>query len=44
VSTREGSQRERAESTREGAQRVRGARRADRPALAPDGLSEERAE
>ena len=30
-------------STREGAQRVRGATRADRPALAPDGLSGERA-
>jgi hypothetical protein len=30
-------------STREGAQRVRGAARADRPALAPDGLSGERA-
>jgi hypothetical protein len=31
-------------STREGSQRVRGATRADRPALAPDGLSEEWAE
>jgi len=31
-------------STREGTQRVRGATRADRPAHAPDGLSEEWAE
>jgi hypothetical protein len=31
-------------STREGSQRVRGATRADRPALASDGLSEEWAE
>jgi hypothetical protein len=30
-------------STREGSQRVRGATRADGPALAPEGLSEERA-
>jgi hypothetical protein len=29
-------------STREGSQRVRGATRAERPARAPDGLSEER--
>jgi hypothetical protein len=29
-------------SAREGSQRVRGATRAERPALAPDGLSEER--
>ena len=40
----EREQRERAMSERERPQRERGARRADRPALAPDRLSEERAQ
>ena len=44
MSEREGSQRERALSEREGSQRERGATRADRLALAPGGLSEERTE
>jgi len=43
VSEREGSQRERGVSEREGSQRERGATRAGRLALAPGGLSEERA-
>jgi len=44
MSEREGSQRERALSEREGSQHERGATRADRLALAPAGLSEERAQ
>jgi len=44
MSEREGSQHERALSEREGSQHARGATRADRLALAPAGLSEERAQ
>jgi hypothetical protein len=44
MSERVGSQREGELSEREGSQRERGATRADRPALAPGGLSEERTE
>ena len=40
----ERAQQERAGSECESAQRERGATRADRPALAPDGLSEQRAQ
>ena len=44
MSEREGSQRERALSEREGSQCERGAMRAGLLALAPAGLSEERAQ